>query len=178
MLESSTPTGASAAADNPASAAAHPAPTGLRERKKQQTRLRIIEIALDLCDAQGFDATTVEQIASTIVHEATHARLERYGIEYEEPRRVKIEAICCRRELAFAVRLPGSAELQQDIARCLEWYQTNPEQFRDARFQEAHTVGGIEALRYLGTPDWIIRAISVSMPIIGRARRLFRFEQR
>jgi hypothetical protein len=123
-------------------------------------------------------ATTVEQIASTIVHEATHARLERYGIEYEEPRRVKIEAICCRRELAFAARLPGSAELQQDIARCLEWYQTNPEQFRDARFEEAHTVGGIEALRYLGTPDWIIRAISVSMPIIGRARRLFRFEQR
>lgn len=36
---------------------------GLRERKKQQTRLRIIEVALDLCDAQGFDATTVEQIA-------------------------------------------------------------------------------------------------------------------
>jgi AcrR family transcriptional regulator len=64
MLESSTPTGASAAADNPASAPAHPAPTGLRERKKQQTRLRIIEIALDLCDTQGFDATTVEQIAN------------------------------------------------------------------------------------------------------------------
>jgi hypothetical protein len=122
--------------------------------------------------------TTVAQIASTIVHEATHARLERYGIEYEESRRVKIEAICCRRELAFTARLPGSAELQQDIARCLEWYQTNPEQFRDARFQEAHTAGGIEALRYLETPDWIIRAISVSMPIIGRARRLFRIGPR
>ncbi|GAB2670548.1 TetR/AcrR family transcriptional regulator [Nocardia goodfellowii] len=37
--------------------------TGLRERKKQQTRSRIIEIALDLCDEQGFEATTVEQIA-------------------------------------------------------------------------------------------------------------------
>ncbi len=42
-----------------------PPPTpGLRERKKQQTRLRIIEVALDLCDAQGFDATTIEQIAN------------------------------------------------------------------------------------------------------------------
>lgn len=58
MLESPTPTGASAAAEPPANA--HP---GLRERKKQQTRLRIIEVGLNLCDTQGFDATTVEQIA-------------------------------------------------------------------------------------------------------------------
>jgi AcrR family transcriptional regulator len=36
---------------------------GLRERKKEQTRRRIIEVALQLCDSQGFDATTVEQIA-------------------------------------------------------------------------------------------------------------------
>ncbi|MEV6273782.1 helix-turn-helix domain-containing protein [Nocardia sp. NPDC051832] len=46
--------------DSPTGAAA---PAGLRERKKQQTRARIIEVALDLCDAHGFEATTVEQIA-------------------------------------------------------------------------------------------------------------------
>ncbi len=57
MLESSTSMGASAAG------AAASAP-GLRERKKQQTRLRIIATALDLCDAQGFEATTIEQIAN------------------------------------------------------------------------------------------------------------------
>ncbi|WP_084654868.1 TetR family transcriptional regulator [Nocardia altamirensis] len=66
MLESPTPTGASAAAEHPASATPHPGPhpTGLRERKKEQTRLRIIEVGLNLCDAQGFDATTIEQIAN------------------------------------------------------------------------------------------------------------------
>ncbi len=52
--------GASAAAGRAAGA---PTTTGLRERKKQQTRLRIIAAALDLCDTQGFDATTIEQIA-------------------------------------------------------------------------------------------------------------------
>jgi hypothetical protein len=123
-------------------------------------------------------ATSIEQIACTIVHETTHAWLERYGIGYKEEQRAKIEAICFRRELAFAARLPDSAELQEGIARCLEWYQANPEQFSDAHFQGAHAEGGIEALRYLGGPDWLIRAISVSMPIIIRARRLFRFEQR
>jgi hypothetical protein len=120
-------------------------------------------------------ATTVEQIASTIVHEATHARLERYGIEYKEELRARIEAICFRRELAFAVRLPDSAELQQGIARCLEWYPVNPDQFSDAHFQERHTAGGIEALRYLGTPDWLIRAIVMPLPIIRRARKLLRY---
>jgi hypothetical protein len=53
-------------------------------------------------------ATSVGEIASTIVYEATHARLERYGIGYKEELRGRIEAICFRRELAFAVRLPDS----------------------------------------------------------------------
>jgi AcrR family transcriptional regulator len=35
---------------------------GLRERKKQQTRDKLIEAAIDLSDVQGFDQTTVEQI--------------------------------------------------------------------------------------------------------------------
>ncbi|MFR9752155.1 TetR family transcriptional regulator [Nocardia sp. 004] len=60
MLETSTPMGADAAATGTPNA---PSAKGLRERKKQQTRSRIISAALDLCDKQGFDATTVEQIA-------------------------------------------------------------------------------------------------------------------
>jgi AcrR family transcriptional regulator len=36
---------------------------GLRERKKLQTRDRLITAALDLCDRQGFESTTVDQIS-------------------------------------------------------------------------------------------------------------------
>jgi hypothetical protein len=115
-------------------------------------------------------ATTAEEIASTIVHEATHARLERYGIKYKEELRTRIEAICFRRQLAFTVRLPNSAEPQK-IGRSLEWYKSNPDQFSDARFREYRTTGTAEALRYLGTPGWLIRALLNSRSIVGRARK-------
>jgi AcrR family transcriptional regulator len=37
---------------------------GLRDRKKERTRDELVEVALDLFRAQGFDGTTIEQIAS------------------------------------------------------------------------------------------------------------------
>jgi AcrR family transcriptional regulator len=37
---------------------------GLRERKKQRTRMMLIDAAIDLCDRQGFERTTVDQIAA------------------------------------------------------------------------------------------------------------------
>lgn len=37
---------------------------GLRERKKQRTRATLIDAAVELCDRQGFEATTVDQIAA------------------------------------------------------------------------------------------------------------------
>jgi hypothetical protein len=119
-------------------------------------------------------ATTIERIASAIVHETTHARLERYGIGYKAELRTRIEAICFRRELAFAVRLPNSAELQQQIAQSLEWYPANPDFFSDATFRERHTAGGTEALRHAGVPDWLIQATLALKRMLGRARRLFR----
>lgn len=37
---------------------------GLRERKKRRTRALLIDAAVALCDRQGFDGTTVDQIAA------------------------------------------------------------------------------------------------------------------
>lgn len=118
--------------------------------------------------------TSTKLIASVIVHEATHARLERCGITYDEDRRVRIEAICLRREWALAARLPDSAELQQLISERLDWYQAHPDFFSDAQFRERHRNGAIEALRDAGAPDWLIRAIPATRSMIGRVRRLFR----
>lgn len=41
-----------------------PAELGLRERKKRRTRTTLIDVAADLCVRQGYDNTTVEQIAA------------------------------------------------------------------------------------------------------------------
>jgi hypothetical protein len=118
-------------------------------------------------------ATGLEQIASAIVHEATHARLERCGIAYNENRRARIEAICFRRELALAARLPDGAELQGDIAQYLDRYQNNPEYFRDVHWRERISKGQIETLRYLKAPEWLIRALLTLKSMIDRTRRMF-----
>lgn len=114
--------------------------------------------------------TTAEEIASTIVHEATHARLVRYGFEYKEELRSRIEMVCVRRQLAFAVRLPNSTERHR-LAFSLEWHRSNPDQFSDTRFLEYRTKGIAEALRYLGVPDWLIQAVLASRPLVHRTRR-------
>ncbi|MBW0271068.1 hypothetical protein ATM97_09060 [Nocardia sp. MH4] len=64
MLDSTTPISADRTTEPAAPTGPDRAPTGLRERKKLQTKAAIVEIGLNLCDSQGFDATTVEQIAA------------------------------------------------------------------------------------------------------------------
>jgi hypothetical protein len=101
------------------------------------------------------ETTTTEWIASTIVHEATHARMERWGVIYEENKRGRIEAICIRRELNFVARLPRSEALQEEAVRRLEWCAGDHDHFSNASFQQREVQGQIEALRYLGAPDWV-----------------------
>lgn len=45
-------------------------------------------------------------VAASLIHEATHARLERRGIRNWPDLKNRIEAVCVREELAFAARLP------------------------------------------------------------------------
>jgi hypothetical protein len=123
-------------------------------------------------------ATTSEMLARTIVHEATHARLDHWGVKYDEKDRARIEAVCMRRELAFAAKLPQGRSLQDEVERKIEWYASHPEYFSNVSFRQNDTEGRIEALRYLGAPEWLIRGlmkinagISVVRQIVHRVAR-------
>ena len=66
---------------------------------------------------------TPELLASVIIHELTHARLERAGFEYVVKARPRIERICLLAERNFIARLPVSTErkrLERIIARDLK----------------------------------------------------------
>lgn len=103
------------------------------------------------------EATTVEEIAATIIHEATHARLERRGIQYLEYQRQRIEAVCIRRELNFIAKLAHVELLQEAREGALEWCTNGAQDFlSDSSFATRHEEGSVEALRYLGWPEWLI----------------------
>jgi hypothetical protein len=103
------------------------------------------------------ETMTLERIASTIVHEATHARLEGWGIIYEEKSRYRIEATCLRRELNFLTKLPDSGLMQEEIVRTLEWCESDQTYLSDASFRARDDQGQIDSLRYLNVPNWLIR---------------------
>jgi hypothetical protein len=113
------------------------------------------------------DTTTPELIASTIVHEATHARLWRRGIGYEQAQRPRIEAICFRREIAFAAKLPDGGQVRDMAERTLTLC-ADQSFWTNAAFYERHVEGSFEGMRYYGTPEWLIRILRVLLPGIRR----------
>jgi hypothetical protein len=93
------------------------------------------------------DTTDTTLIAAVIVHEATHARLWRCGFGYDEDERQRIEAICIRRELAFARRLPDGQRLREFAQEALA---ISPRYWTNKASDDRHVEGSVEALRYLG----------------------------
>lgn len=116
------------------------------------------------------EETTLEGIASVIVHESTHARLERWGIAYDEANRHRIEAICLRRELNFVLGLPGCDALQEQLRQALDYYGNNPEFFSDRNLQQRFEDGNLESLRQLGVPKWLLALLSKTVTVRRRLR--------
>jgi len=117
--------------------------------------------------------TTPELIATVIVHEATHARLRRCGFGYEEEQRPRIEQICLRREIAFATRLPNGDAVRDQAERTLTLCATG-EYWTDRALHERRIEGGLETLRYLGVPAWLLPLLRMSLVArygIGRGLR-------
>jgi hypothetical protein len=118
-----------------------------------------------------------EVIASTIVHEATHARLLRCGVGYEEELRARVEAVCFRRELAFAAKLPNGEQVRERAERTLELCATHG-YWTNTSFNERYVEGSIETARHLGVPDWLARAVlalrALRLSVSRHIRRLTR----
>ena len=102
------------------------------------------------------ETTTPELIASSIVHESTHARLWGCGIGYEEEIRPRVEAICVRRELAFSTKLPDGQQVREWAEYSLASY-CNHETLSKSTLAKRYDDWGVEELRRLGVPDWLVR---------------------
>jgi hypothetical protein len=101
------------------------------------------------------ETTDAEMIAGAIVHEATHARLDRCGFGYEEDQRERIEAVCNRRMLAFARKLPDGHGVRA-------WAEANlavePSYYDDAASRERTLEGNLQILEEV-KPRWLGRLI-------------------
>jgi hypothetical protein len=128
---------------------------------------------LDACvlDERWVTNSIVEELASMIIHEASHARLEHLGIDYKEEERSRIEKFCFRRQLAFVAKLPDSKELQDELKRSVDWYGGNKEWFSDANFVRREKEGVVEALRYIDAPQWVIRLFPAARSLVNKIQR-------
>jgi hypothetical protein len=111
-----------------------------------------------------------EIIAAVIVHEAAHARLASRGIGYEEKLRYRVEAVCARRERAFAAKLPNGQLVSEQAERRLA---LAPATFTDAATRERVYQGDVAAFSYLGVPTWRATANAAALRLVSRwfARR-------
>lgn len=93
---------------------------------------------------------TLTEVAATLIHEATHARIDRLGIKYTEDRRRRIERICIMEEIRFAKKRPDGEKVIRDAELLL----AEPDEFWTNKSQwEAR----LEALRNMDCPKWMYR---------------------
>jgi len=102
------------------------------------------------------ETSSADLIAAAIVHEATHARLWRRGIGYDEMLRARVEAACFRRELAFAAKLPNGERVSEQARAALA---IPPAAWTDTAERDRDVDGATEVLHHLGAPNWLVRAL-------------------
>ena len=127
----------------------------------------------DLCelDERFVASTQPEQIASVIVHEATHARLWHRGIRYSEQIRGRVEQVCNRQAKVFASKMPGATEIVAGLDRYITW--AGAADWSDAGRKRRNLRGAVEALRHLKVPQWLIGCLlRVRRTQLRRLRRL------
>jgi hypothetical protein len=82
-----------------------------------------------------------------LVHEATHARLDRRGIDHEYDLMPRIEALCLKEEIRFSSRLEDEYKLTADHLKRLD----NPWWTPSKRIERT-----LAHIRALGVPRWFV----------------------
>jgi hypothetical protein len=118
------------------------------------------ELQTCILDRDYFCRTNVSpaELALTLVHEATHARLDKLKIKYTEEIRHRVEQLCVKSEIAFAKRLPNGqkfVEIAESRLQTPESYWTN------AQFQQRD----LDTLAELRKKSWVARIL---YPIVKR----------
>lgn len=99
-------------------------------------------------------SSPIEFVASTIVHEAVHARLLKLGIPYTYENRYRVEQACIRQERAFAKRLSGAEDLRRRIdEKLLLEPQVWSKEASSARFRAAFVQSRA------GLPKWLLKRL-------------------
>jgi hypothetical protein len=102
--------------------------------------------------------TTLELLAATIVHEATHARLDGCQIDYSSLAvRGRVEAVCRKQELAFAARLPNGNAVRERADQALARPESD---WTDEAYHERFVEGAREAFTHMHLPGWLFRLVS------------------
>lgn len=112
-----------------------------------------------ICLNQDFvlsSETKAVHVASTVVHEVTHAWLDSRGFSYAPESRARIEAVCYRAEAAFLRRVPGCEGLAADHDLVVQAVSEGIDLWSDARLR-AHALSDLEKL---GAPAWLLRILS------------------
>jgi len=112
-------------------------------------------------DREHVLTSTATHVASTIVHELTHARLEQAGFSYDSAA-ARHERLCMLAERNFAERLAPSAEADELRQRIQEDLDTPPEFWSDAARRERASENFKampwwgKAVRVLGRVIWLV----------------------
>lgn len=130
---------------------------GLRERKKQRTRATLIDAAIELCERQGFEQTTVEQIAA--IADVAPRTFSRYFATKE--------AVCLALvDDALDVAAVELARLPEDMNHLEALYRASVTMYRNTK---TAGIGELTAPRLMST----LRII-MSSPTLRQANMEFR----
>jgi hypothetical protein len=77
--------------------------------------------------------------------------------------RHRVEKVCARQELAFALKVPNGDDVRKSVALRSSMPATS---WSDEAFKERRRKGEIATIRYAGIPDWL------SQPLLAFRDRL------